>query len=698
MAVNNEVVPDQNFEDMKSLAIEQQQCFYEHLCDCMKYQFDEHKYLKQNIGYACYGPPNNENTDAIESNVHYNTENQNEDADITDTVDYNDKAKAVIDKIYHKICEYTIGTNCNEPIYFTIIYNVVVCSKPKKSKEEIDETEERDDKGFVVIPIPIFKIWRKKEIKGTEKKAKKEKEAAKKLLKTDEEYEIWYIDTTGRIYKDWADYKTNNNLFECTMVLPKDGLYQPDPSCPITEDYSTVWLEIMDSPACSLASQICSGVDIASAITGTGAAVLGVASLFTPLAPVVAVTGLVATGTTAVWAMARGTQQLIDRSTHEESINPLDRDAFPQWLTITGSVFGLGAIGGAAAISTAVSRGMTVNTAARLAFNTVQGSNLFLNGVGIVYQGYCMVDRYNTDETISWFDAVSMATHLMFFAGTVVNIQFAGDIIESNQNRIIDDYRDTLRSKNLRKKFNRIKRRATANNSCKMSENAEVIRYIKNRIQLLSSDPNASTSVVDNRSSINPMTENVKPNIIIRTIENGILVINGIALLDAVEFVMQLIRTGIPTDSNEDNRSDLESYESDLGTAQLCSLLDRLLSTHNLNISDFGPVNMSELLPLLREMHSLNVDGDLLQKIFSIAMKLIRLSRSPKEFLFKTMRLIWLYCKTNLRQWGITTCLRRQSIAGFKILRMIITALFESDRLDNLYIAFEKWMDHLMIS
>ncbi|XP_032688698.1 uncharacterized protein LOC116852435 isoform X2 [Odontomachus brunneus] len=700
MAANNETTTNQDFEDMKNLAIEQQQCFYELFCDCLTYESNEHKYLKQNIGYALYGPPNTDEN-ATNSNVSCNTENQSEDADITDAIVYKDTT--LINKIYEKIHEYTTKVDPDKPIYSAIIYNIVVCPK----KEE--------DAKFVVIPIPIFKIWRYKKTDTTlfwSKKTDttKKEETTTNLIKTDE-YEIWYIDTSGRVYKDWTDYQTNNNLFKCTMVLPKDGLYQADPSCPITEDYSTVWLEIMESPACSLGAQIRSGVDIASTITGTGAFAIGAATLVTPIAPVVATAGVIATGVTAIWAMARGTGQLIDRSVHEESINPLDREAFPQWLTITGSMFGLGVMGGTAAISAAVSRGMTVNTAARLAFNTVQGGNLFLNGVGIIYQGYCMVDRYRTDETVSFLDAVSLATHLMFFTGAVINIQFAGDVIENNQSRIINDYRETMRTKRLRKQFNRVKRRAAANNSCPMTEKAEVIRYIKHRNQLISktsaapatsatpdTSATSATSATPGTSDFNRATDNTNSQMITWAIKKGMLVINGITLLDAQLFVVELIRSGRSIiNSNQSNMPNSQNEdEDDFRTTQLWSILDNLLENFfKITKNPRRNVDTAEFIPLLREMDSLNINENLLEKLFNIAVRLIQHSRAPDEFLFKVFKFVWLYCTGNFKQWGINTCLRMQSIAGAKILHMIITALFEAVDFDNLYTACEMYLTSL---
>lgn len=411
--------------------------------------------------------------------------------------------------------------------------------------------------------------------------------------------------------------------------------------------------------------------------------------------------GIITTGVTAAWTMARSAQRLIDRNTHEESINPLNPEAFPQWLTITGSAFGLGAMGGAVAMSTAISRGMAVNTAARLAFNTVQGGNIFFNGIGIIYQGYCIVDRYMTDQTFSYLDIISLATHFMFFAGTVVNVQFAGDMIKSNQGKILNDYRDNIQSKRLRRRFNQVKRKAIANNTNEISQNAEVIRYIRRRNQLVSDVNMPSTSANINQltnndntpstsANTNQFTNNINSNMIKWSINNGSLKVNGVTLLDPLVFITILVRE-MSTDFNQDNRSDSQIYENDVGTTTLWSFFDNLVSQYNSNNSG-SRINTSEFIPLFREMDTLNVNQNLLEKMFRIAMRLLEHSKNTLDFLRKAMKFIWLYSKKNFKRWGIETCLRMQSIAGFKILRIIITALFEAEKLDNLYLAFEKYL------
>jgi len=321
-------------EEMKTFATEQQQCLYELLPDCTIYKSNEHIYLKQNIGYAIYGPPENtKDASATEnSSCYYKTENMN-NTDVADIVGYNEKAQEIIDKIYDKICTHTVKIDDSQPIYFGIIYNIIfrpkqnIKSKKKEVKKEVKketktkieeepkenekepkenekeskenekepkknekELKENEKEPLPVSFIPIFKIR-----KNIQKKSETKKSATQENTSTAEieeiQYETWYIDVTGRIYKSWTNYIEDNNLPECTMVLPKDGFYQSNPDYSPTEDYSTVWLEIVDSYACTWTAKLCNGMDVVSTVVGFGTVGLTVASMFTPLAPVVVASG-----------------------------------------------------------------------------------------------------------------------------------------------------------------------------------------------------------------------------------------------------------------------------------------------------------------------------------------------------------------------------------------------------------------------
>jgi len=301
---------------MKTFAIEYQQCLYEQLPDCTIYKSDEHIYLKQNIGYAIYGPPEStKDASAIENSSCYcKTENLN-NTDVADIVGYNEEAQKIIDKIYDKICTYTVKIDDSQPIYFGIIYNIIfrpkqnIKSKKKEVKKETKtkieeeskenekepkknekEPKENEKESLAVSFIPIFKIRKSIQKKSETKKSAKEENTS--IAEIEEiQYETWYIDVTGRIYKSWTNYIEKNNLPECTMVLPKNGLYQSDPIYSPTEDYSTVWLEILDSYACTWTAKLCNGMDVVSTVVGFGTVGLTVASVFTPLAPVVVASG-----------------------------------------------------------------------------------------------------------------------------------------------------------------------------------------------------------------------------------------------------------------------------------------------------------------------------------------------------------------------------------------------------------------------
>lgn len=280
---------------MKTLAKEQQQYLNDFLPEYLIYNIAEHKILKQNIGYAFFGPPKNtKNADAIENNCYYKTEDLS--TDVVDIVDYDEKAKKIIDKMYDKI-RTCVGTD-SKLIYCGIIYNMIFRpkknvkksqKKEEKNKEVKTEEEKKDEELLIVSPVPIFKIRKSIQKKSTKTTKSAEQENAAEPVET--LYETWYIDSNARVYKNWTDYIKNNNLPACTMVLPKDGFYQPDPIYPITEDYSTVWLEITESPACTWKAKILNGMDIASNVVGFGTVGLSVASMFTPLAPVVVISG-----------------------------------------------------------------------------------------------------------------------------------------------------------------------------------------------------------------------------------------------------------------------------------------------------------------------------------------------------------------------------------------------------------------------
>lgn len=266
-----------------------------------------------------FGPPvSSEERREQRNNCYYRPQNvDNTDADIVDIIGYDEDSTKKIEKIYNRICECADIKETNpQSIYVSVIYNVIFFpdenleskieenSDKQKKKEKANEEEEKANKKEVekvdekkekkkekrpaILPIPVFTIRLNSKAKFYIGRAANDIGYGK-YIKTQYEntYETQYIDTNARVYNTWTSYVTTNLLPECTMVLPKDGVYKPDPNYPIAEDYSTVWIEIMDSPACTTAAKVKRRLDYASTAAGIAGLGLGVASLFTPAAPFV---------------------------------------------------------------------------------------------------------------------------------------------------------------------------------------------------------------------------------------------------------------------------------------------------------------------------------------------------------------------------------------------------------------------------
>ncbi|XP_003400537.2 uncharacterized protein LOC100647196 [Bombus terrestris] len=646
---------DPVWNEMLKIAEIQQQEYYELLAEWTLYEKDKYKYLRQNIGFAIYGPASEDKTADV---VLYDKDKITNNCDLVETFYYSKKAEKTIDIIYNKILQFgeenikaETGEKSNtKGVYYGVIFNLIFRPKNTSVNNSVHLTLKEEDE-INICSTPIFKI------KYSQCK----------------EQQIWYIDIYGRVYKSWTDYKENNTLPPCTMVLPKDGFYQANTTYEITEKYSTVWLEIVYSPACNPINTFFNIADTASSVIGMTGVALGVASLFTPIGPVV-LGATACSGVTGAWTMGRSIQNLVDRSSHEETINPLeDRGAFSSWLGITGSTIGIAALGGSFAITKLVQNGSNIGTATRFAYNTLILSNLGINGFGVGYQAYCIYNRYREDGTVHFSDVVSLTAHILFFGNTVLNMQFAADLIESTQGNILDNYRSTLRSKNLRRKFNHAKRNAAANNTDKIFENAEVIRYINNKQQLR----------LENNLGAIPTH---MPTI---SLQNHELIICGISLLDPMKFADILFAH----DKNENKYSfNKENSNAQDKLPQLKDLLLSLLKDAFLNNGNSIKYDVDQFIEILNDIRYMKNASCFLLIIFKISHALITKSSFDSEYLHKAVHFVWNYIKENFRYLD-TSSINDEQLQ--KLLNKIIAALFEymAVTIKELSPAFAKYME-----
>lgn len=648
---------DTDWNEMLKIAKLQQQEYYELLPEWTKYTADEYKYLRQNIGYALFGVPSEseENKDVYIEDEKIGKNKQIKD--ITETLCYKPDAEKIINIVYEQICTHGKGCIDTDSIYYGIIYNISFRTKNNvtevsNSKEEKVTDSEMKDK-IQIYSTPIFKI--------------------RYSNKTCNE-ETWYIDRNGRVYKSWIDYIKNNTLPQCTMVLPKDGFYHPDPSYEITEEYSTVWLEILDSPACSVQATIFKYGDITSTIVGTCGICLGVASIFTPIGPLV-MGATVASGVSGVWATGRSVQNLVDRSSHEQNIGLTNRDSFCSWLTVVGGTIGLISNSGNVILTKLIKNGNDISNVAKIAYNTLVLSNLGINGFGVGYQAYCMYRKYQEEGQIHILDMVSLSAHLLFFGNSVINLQFAEDLIKSTQGKILDEYRSTLRSKHLRRQFNRTKRNAATNNTDKISENAEVIRYINRKIDL---------QLKNNLNNIPIQKSTI-------CFEDGKLVICGIRFLDPMKFVEILIKN----DQFSSEKKFSFNKETSDNKDMLFTLKDLLLNLlKNMILDDDKRKKYeSEFDNILNDIKYMNNAPNIFILIFKISFTLITQSEFCSEYLSNAVHFIWCYIKESLIQFS-SELISNNERTQKKICEVLIV-LFEDmeETIKKLLPAFKKYIE-----
>ncbi|CAL7933154.1 unnamed protein product [Xylocopa violacea] len=573
-------------EEAIKLAREYQQHYYELLPDWFQYESKDYELIRHRIGYAMFGPPKSDKDfSALDDNC---------------KVIYDKGMCKAIDTIYRIIIKYGRG-NQDDSIYIAIIFNVIFLHQvPKKSSKE------NNNECNNMCVLPIFKLKNQK-------------------------CDVWYIDGDGRVYKSWDDYVKNNRLPECTMILPKSGSYRYDPNYKITKCCSTVWIEVADSPACTTKNKILKGVDIAAnTVSICGTIGLSVASFLTPIGPLAVTAGLVYGGVSGSWIIGRSMQKLVDLATHKQSIAPINKNALPAWLGIGSTVLALGANGGTVLLSKAVREGSSIGSGAQMAYNSMIVSNLTVNGIGVAYQGYCLIDKYQEEKKVSVLDLVIFTSHVLFFGNAVLGVKLAGELMNSSRGTIFERFQNALRFNRLREEFNRM---YSAN---VQSESGGIIYKIMN--------------VVNKEDFLNGFGTSWNDQFKIKY-SDGNIVLNDRIFLDPIMFTGHLLTVGmigyslIQPDSSPAVRN--------ATVLNLKASLKRLFKDYCAK-EGFPYVKLPDvryLNDIFKEMKHATNPVDILTTIFKIAVIILKHCNDPSQFFFDAIYFLWTYCKANLKEY-----------------------------------------------
>ncbi|XP_029043468.2 uncharacterized protein LOC114876308 [Osmia bicornis bicornis] len=634
-----------------NLATKYQQSYYELLPNWFEYDSTNYEYIRHQVGYALFG-----HSQII--NQGNGTSPQVPTGSNDDTfggIVYDKKSCKVIDKIYQQIIQYG-RKDKNSPIYTGIIYNIIMIhQKPQKEIKETDEKKEIRN----MHSLPVFKIQNDKD-------------------------NVWYIDNEGRIYKNWKDYLTNNTLPKCTMILPKDGIYQCDPNCKVSEYSSTVWIETLDSPACATKRSVLSALDIAANTISLSAGIgLGVATFVTPAGPALITAGLIVNGISGTWNIARSSQKLIDFSKHKQSINPISRNAFPAWLGMSSSVLAIGTSGGAMLLSRAArtaAQGKSISTAVKLAHDSMVVSSLTVHGVGIAYDGYCLIDKYQEEKKIDLADITIFVSHVLFFSNTVINAKLANQMIRTWKGTIFEKFKNILRINRLKEECNKIVRMKNPN----VQKKSEGIIY-------------GLRKVISSEEFLNSLSRTSwSPNSYIHY-QNDKIVLNNMKLLDPMVFIghvltigsvgLNLIQSGILEDIQGTDEVFMK-LKRVLGRLLNRFYPDKVTSEQSLDVNNFDE--------LLTEMKHVTNAKDILIKIFKISTIVISRCNSPDQFFNEMIYFLWSYCKVTLKEHISETGCKIKNNGSWvcNLLHNIVTCMHDYiDTLgDDLFAAFYTYI------
>ncbi|XP_059045820.1 uncharacterized protein LOC131841522, partial [Achroia grisella] len=215
-------------------AVEIQQQYYEAVgdADWELYEKKQRKYLLQKVAIALCGPPTKSGDLA-------------KDTDNLELQGYELRDEEAIMTVFNKICEQSKYSHNGDDIIISTLR--VVCLIPCEE-------------------IPFYKItpdgyWVNLHTK--------KKEGVNKLIfhvfslrkcvstKTNQKSCRIFIDHDARVYQDWNDYLTTNNLPKCVMVVPASGEYRGYCKPGATPDsMPDVKLSVKPSPALGIGARV----------------------------------------------------------------------------------------------------------------------------------------------------------------------------------------------------------------------------------------------------------------------------------------------------------------------------------------------------------------------------------------------------------------------------------------------------------
>lgn len=159
-----------------------------------------------------------------------------------------------------------------------------------------------------------------------------------------------FVDTTGRTYDSFSDWRDNNRLPAGRISYPANGHLTAG-----SDGRAQTVTENSHAVKDTFWEHIAPVVDVVATVGGIiagGVIIFGSGGTAAPLV----------LGAASLWAGGRAAEGLHDRATHGQTLSPFDSEARNQWINLGASVLGVGALGAGMRVAGAVSRGANVSS------------------------------------------------------------------------------------------------------------------------------------------------------------------------------------------------------------------------------------------------------------------------------------------------------------------------------------------------
>jgi len=381
------------------------------------HEFDistETKFLKIKIAYALFGLPTD---DAEKIEDAYNSEQR-------------ERAKGILDLI--------LKVYKDSPVSKLRVGFIIVSCKQNENE----------------FSLPVFSVYVGKGSRGQD------------LRK--------FVDTHGRTYQDWEDWKKNNCLPKLQYAYPKFGYFtcSPDGSYEFDAEKDPI-IEYGLSPQSSIGSEILTATDIATSVVSIGSGVIGIAALFTPLAPVVVTAAAIAGTSSAVYGAGRGISTLVDKGTHGQSLGDLESLTIWFGLAATPFHFVSSAVNGTLAIG--AQQGRIFSNSMRMFATVVNFTTL---GLDSVLFGFGLANLINkaVNKELTTLDVLQFSISTFFFTNTLIQPKLASSVIRRAQQMHFDKVASSMSDKSTKQAFEKFLEQNKSGGT--ITERSKIVRTI----------------------------------------------------------------------------------------------------------------------------------------------------------------------------------------------------------------------------